>query len=120
MAHLNVRSLLPKIDYLRHEFLNKPVELLCISESWLHSSITDNLLRIPGYNLVRQDRNITGTNGVIKTGGGVCIFLREELVFTPLGSNRICTTDIELMVINIIPENCRKLFSTFIDHRMGI
>lgn len=33
IAHLNIRSLLPKIEYLRHVLLNKPIDILCLSET---------------------------------------------------------------------------------------
>ena len=41
---------------------------ISISESWLDSSVTDNEITLPGYGVLRNDRN--------RQGGGVCIFYK--------------------------------------------
>ena len=63
--HLNTRSLLPKLDELRLLAANTKVAVIGITESWLDASVTDAEVEIPGYLIVRHDRN--------RTGGGVCI-----------------------------------------------
>ena len=51
LAHLNVRSLVNKIDHddIRY-FINKnPFDIFTITESWLNSSISDSEVSLSGY-----------------------------------------------------------------------
>lgn len=70
VCHLNVRSLLGKIDVVRDMFVATGVHVVLVSETWLSSDITDNMIRLPGYKLYRNDR-VTST-----VGGGVAIYVR--------------------------------------------
>jgi hypothetical protein len=68
----NVMSLAPKINELHPFVLDLNLDLACITETWLRGSITDNVIHIPGYKVIRKDR--------IRTShGGVCVFIREEI-----------------------------------------
>lgn len=69
IAHVNIRSLLPKIEILRHELVSEPVDILCVSETWLRPAIPDSMLGISGYSLERLDRTSEDSQ-VKKTGGG--------------------------------------------------
>ena len=51
----NARSLLPKIDELTSLLSTNPVDLVAITESWLHNDVQDSLLHINGFNLFRND-----------------------------------------------------------------
>jgi len=73
--HLNVRSLLPKISEIKIVAQQSNPAVICISESWLDSSITDEEIRIDNYNIIRNDRN--------RQGGGVCMYIRNNLAFNP-------------------------------------
>ena len=56
LAHLNVRSLLPKIDQVRALLQDCEQGLvLGLSETWLDCSISDSELCIPEYTCHRQD-----------------------------------------------------------------
>lgn len=73
-VHLNVRSLLPKLDELRILARNTRAACICITETWLDESIFDS--EIENYIVRRKDRN--------RQGGGVCIYVRSDLAFNPL------------------------------------
>ena len=49
--------------------------VICLSETWLDDSITDGEISIDGYCLVRRDRN--------RSGGGVCMYIRNDISFSP-------------------------------------
>ena len=72
-CHLNVNSLLSKIDELR-DITNyiKPA-ILGITESKLDSSVTNAEVNINGYSIIRNDRN--------RNGGGVACYIRNDLCF---------------------------------------
>ena len=61
----NARSLLPKIDDLRAICSNENYDLVIITETWLSANILDHEICVPGYSLVRRDRN--------RHGGGVAL-----------------------------------------------
>lgn len=67
----NIRSLFPKIDVVR-EFIRTTggIDLLCINESWLKPELSDGLICIDGYTLVRNDR-------IQRRGGGSCIYVSK-------------------------------------------
>ncbi len=75
---LNTRSLLPKLDELTALLRVKPVDIIAITESWLHDHIDSNLLSIEGYNLLRKDRAIGGVGESVFT----LITTEGESVFT--------------------------------------
>ena len=62
--HLNVRSLLPKIDQIRHIHMiveDTKCSIIGVTESWLDSTVPDPEINpIPGYTVIRKDRNCQG------------------------------------------------------------
>ena len=70
---LNIRSLLPKLSELKLLTANISPATICLSETWLDDSVTDNEIALPNYSIVRKDRN--------RHGGGVCLYIRSDLSF---------------------------------------
>lgn len=75
ICQINVQSLcarnLVKLEELRRVFKDSKADVVCFTETWLDTSITDSLIAIDGYNLIRNDRN--------RHGGGICVYYREGL-----------------------------------------
>lgn len=72
IIHLNIRSLVRKIDLLRVWVdLNKP-DIITLSETWLNSSVSDNEINLSNYVIYRYDR--------CSRGGGVAIYVSIGLV----------------------------------------
>ena len=80
IAHLNVRSLLGKLDELKFLIQSnlKSFDVLTLSETWLNTSISDAEIQISGYTCIRKDRP------AVKCGGGTLAYMRNGLPF------RIC------------------------------
>ena len=76
IGHLNVRILYGKIDEIRFLITKINIDILCLTETWLHDMICDREVQIDGYVLIRRDRNIN------KKGGGVCIFIHNTISFS--------------------------------------
>ena len=67
-----MNSLRAHIDQIRQFLSDDPsYDLLGIAETWLDSAVSDDVIRIPGYKVIRQDRNVNGR--------GVALFVREHL-----------------------------------------
>lgn len=56
LVSYNLRSLLPKIDSLQLLVNETKPDILKINETWLHNDIPDQLVTLPGYDLIRHDR----------------------------------------------------------------
>lgn len=74
VIHVNACSLYKKLDYFRYIIDNLPISAICISETWLTSDHTWQMVCINGFKMFRNDRNRGG-----KTGGGVAIYIRHNL-----------------------------------------
>ena len=72
LLQLNARSIFPKHDELSALLSVNPVNLVAITESWLHDEIDDSLLAIHGFIFFRKDR----TDG---RGGGVCVYVNDVI-----------------------------------------
>ena len=71
--HLNINSLLPKIDELRHIARLTNAAVIRISESKLDGSVPTSEFQIDGYYLLRCDRN--------RHRGGVACYIRNGLSY---------------------------------------
>ena len=72
-CHLNVNSLLSKIDEIRDISNHIKPAVLGITESKLNSSVINSEVNINGYSIIRNDRN--------RNGGGVACYVRNDLCF---------------------------------------
>ena len=77
MVCLNINSLVSDIDDLR-VFMSqfKDIDILAINETKLDASIKDGEIHLPGYDVLRKDRESNGRNG-----SGVCIYVRSNINF---------------------------------------
>ena len=74
IGHLNITSLPKHIDELRIFMHEESFDLLSINETRLDDSIHNDEVKIPGFDIVRKDRN--------RNGGGVAIYLRNTIPHT--------------------------------------
>ena len=83
IIHLNARSLLKNLDQLNLMLgsLKKPFSVIGISETWL-TDCTAELVNITGYNFVSNLRKS-------KTGGGVGIYLQNDLQYKLLNECKL-------------------------------
>ena len=90
--HVNIRSLLPKLDLLKTWVHTVTPDVLAISESWLKKSTANPDIFIPGYNIFRQDR--------ATKGGGVALYVKNHLQCTVSLSKSVPKL-LELLVLKI-------------------
>ena len=70
-AFLNIVTLPSKIDEIRHSVCKKNIDLIAFNETRLDQSISDGLIHLDGYEVIRKDRS--------RIGGGVCIYIRSSI-----------------------------------------
>ena len=73
IIHLNINSLLPKIDEIRHIAKSSNFSVIGLSETKLDDSVFDAEINIEGYTFIRSDRN--------RHGGGVACYVKQHLTF---------------------------------------
>jgi exonuclease III len=73
IIHLNINSILSKLEQLRIIAFKTNAAIIGLSESKLDKTVTDAEISINGYKLLRTDRN--------RHGGGVACYVRTDLFF---------------------------------------
>ena len=73
ISHLNITSLPKHMDELKLFMKEISFDILCINETRLDNTINDNIIKIPGYDIVRRDRD--------RNGGGVAIYIRNIISY---------------------------------------
>ena len=111
LLHLNVRSLWSKKDTLCHYLVNSNIDILTISESWLHSNIPDALLNIPGYFLLRNDRDPLLFRSE-RAGGGVAMYIKHDLLIDNVKMKNFnrSTCDLETLWLSVKQKNNKEIF----------
>jgi hypothetical protein len=65
MASLDINSLIAHIDELRVYININKIDIMCINETKLDSSVKDHEICLPGYEIIRRDRSVNGRNGEV-------------------------------------------------------
>lgn len=56
VCHVNCQSLFAHLDEFRLYFLSRNYHAICMSETWLRPEVHDDMVRLEGYTLLRNDR----------------------------------------------------------------
>ena len=83
VIHVNARSLFRHFDNLTSLASAECPHIIAISETWLDSSVTNNEIRLTGYNLFRFNRN--------HSGGGVAVYCSDRLLCSLLSCGTFST-----------------------------
>ena len=80
IAHLNIRSLKSREHrfLLQHTIADHDFDIFTISETWLDSTVDNQVVQIPGFVFFRQGR------GEHKSGGGLAVYIRDTFKATLL------------------------------------
>ena len=73
MIHLNINSVLSKIDELRVVAKKSKATVTGVTESKLDETVLDGEVNIDGYEVIRSDRN--------RHGGGVACYVQNAISF---------------------------------------
>ena len=96
VTYYNAHSLLPKIDHLRALVTTDMPDIVCIVETWLDSSISNIEIALPGYIIVRLDRN--------RHGGGILMYIHSSLHFSIIITS--VPLSLEFLLLSVVHKNC--------------
>lgn len=95
ICHLNVRTLVDKIDEMRGFCETHRPHVLSLNETWLDSSISDSEIQLTGYLLVRRDQT--------RRNGGVLIYLSSNLDYKVIQEFKNNQPDLQFLRMEITP-----------------
>ena len=78
--------------------LDSKIDVLAINETKIDSSVNDNEIYLPGFEVVRKDRSVNGRSGV-------CIYLRSNINYQICDD--LCDDQLECVVVEIIRPHSR-------------
>ena len=115
MILCNARSLRNKIDELRIMakvcFEYRESCLLVVTETWLHTDISDSLIDLEGFSVVRADRGETSGK---KCGGGIGVFINDRYCKNYTVRETVCNADVELLCLSLRPFYLPREFGNII------
>ena len=95
-------SLPKRIDEINFSMSNKFIDLIAFNETRLDANITDNMINLDGYDVVRKDRS--------RNGGGVCIYLRSSINYKI--RDDLVPSELEAVCIEIIKPHSKPFLVT--------
>ena len=102
MASLDIVSFLAKIDEIRYSMSNKLIDLFAFNGTCLDPNITNSMIHLNVYYLIRKDRS--------RSGGEVCIYLHSSINCKI--RNDLVSSEIEAVCIEIIKPHYKPFFVT--------
>lgn len=89
ICHINVQSLtarrFSKFNELKMNLFDCNLDMICMTETWLDDSIENRMIAVDGYKIYRNDRT--------RHGGGICVYVRKNLVCRVLEASSIVGND---------------------------
>ena len=76
VVHLNIRSIIKKMDQIRTSFLGLNLDVLAFSESWLKPYLNSKLIALDGFDVFRLDRSSGARTK--KRGGGLLLYVNHK------------------------------------------
>lgn len=100
ICHLNIRSLVNKIDEIKVfcEF-HKP-HVLCLNETCLDTSIADGEIQLDGYSHIRRDKS--------RHQGGVLVYIASNLNFKERDEIGDESGELQCLWLEIVPPKSKS------------
>ena len=102
MASLNIVSLPKKIDEIRYSMSTKFIDLITFNETRLGSSITNSMIHLNDYDIIRKARS--------RNGSGVCIYLRSSINY--IIRHDLISSELEAVCVESIKPHSRPFLIT--------
>ena len=109
ITHLNIRSLLKKVDQLKLLTEGTGIDILTLSETWLRPHLNTSLVDLPGYRTFRLDRDSKSKRK--KRGGGLISYVSDKHASAceALEELDVANENIEAQWIHLHRPNCKNV-----------
>lgn len=94
VCHINAQSLPKHLDEFKLSFANANMDIVCVSETWLSSDISDIYIGCNEYEIYRGGRNL-------RSGGGVALFVNKNIKSKVVQSSAV-NSEIEYVFVEIV------------------
>ena len=105
-----------KLDHVKILINDEKPHILCISETWLNSNVTNAMINVDNY-YIENDLRIDRIDTTQGKGGGLIVYVRNDVIVTPVeynsSFNQFCKFEAKLKGQN---ESRRPLIFTFVYH----
>lgn len=101
-VHINIRSLIPKLDEFKQFILAQNFDIIGVSETWLDGRVNTNNVKIQGYNFVRQDRE--------GRGGGVGLYIKSCYKYSVINNDFTRKENFEQVWVKILFQKVSFIF----------
>ena len=71
---INIRSLHNKVHFLTTEIVLAKTDIIAVQETWRDDCISNSSFAIPGFSIIRSDRN--------RNGGAVALYISDRLGYS--------------------------------------
>ena len=111
LVHLNIRSLVKKMDQIRLMLANSHIDVLTFSETWLKPYLNTKLVELAGYKIIRLDRGTDSGKRVKKRGGGLITYIKQKHAsnLESLDALNISNEHIEAQWIYVHRPSCKNV-----------
>ena len=103
----NVMSLVPKVDEVREFIFRRNINIAFITETWLKETVTDGVVDIPDFAVLRRDRKR-------ESHGGVCAYAKEGYCRYEHLKELNCCDEHESLWLHLRPTRLPRGFSCII------
>ena len=93
LVHLNVRSLVKKIDQIRVLLEGATIDVVTFSETWLAHHLNSQIIHLEGYKSFRLDRASKTKKKGKKRGGGLITYVSDKYASNAELLDDLCTSN---------------------------
>ena len=98
IGQVNICSLRNKVHDVHNLLYNQKINVLLVTETWLDSTINDSVVHIPGYDIIRQDRDFSVSN--VSRGGGVLFYVQHGVSVARI-QNSVLSNSCEALALKV-------------------
>ena len=102
IVHYNIQSISNKVDLMESEL--RHFDVICLTETWLDRRISDDSIKLNGFNLYRRDR-------ADDNHGGICVFVNQTIFSCRRQDLQL--PQLECIWVEISLHNRKELLDTF-------
>lgn len=89
------------MDEVDSILLNSDLDVLVLSDTWLHKNVNNSLITNDNYTIFRSDRKTVLPSSIVKKGGGLCMYIRKGISVDPVQCVTVSDENIKITHLNL-------------------